>query len=79
MSLYPEAMKKKCLICGKNITYPFPLCAKHFEEYGDKPKEWQPWLREMWNTKQKRRRDVIRANKKEVSIEFLQEEFVYLA
>lgn len=79
MTLYPEAMKKECLICGKKITYPFPLCAEHFEQYGSKPEEWDEWLRYMWNEKQRRRRDVIRAGKREVSIEYLQEEFTYLS
>lgn len=77
--IYPEEMKKECLVCGKNITYPFPLCASCFEEYGDKPAEWEEWLRDMWNNKQKRRRDVIRSNQKEISIEFLEEEFPYLS
>lgn len=77
--IYPNAMKKECLICGKRITYPFPLCKEHFEEYGDKPEQWDEWLREMWNSKQRRRRDVIRANEKEMSIEYFEEEFPYLA
>lgn len=73
--IYPEEMKRECLICGKSITYPFPLCAEHFEEYGDKPREWDPWLRDMWNNKQKRRRDVIKSTKNEVSLEMLGEEY----
>ena len=79
MSVYPEEMKTKCLVCPKTITYPFPLCQKHFEEYGSKPAEWDEWLRFMWNDRQKRRRDVIRSNKKEISIEFCEEEFPYLS
>lgn len=79
MALYPEEMKKACLICGKPITYPFALCAKHIEEYGESPLDWDPWLREYWNMKQKRRRDVTRARKYEKSLEFLQEEFPYLS
>ncbi|HDK27620.1 MAG TPA: hypothetical protein ENG48_11125 [Candidatus Atribacteria bacterium] len=79
MSVYPEEMSKTCLVCGKRITYPFALCAKHLEEYGSKPEEWDPWLRDYWNMKQKRRRDVKRANKLEKSLEFLQEEFPYIS
>ena len=78
-NIYPEEMKKVCLICGKYITYPFALCAEHIEEYGSKPEEWDPWLRDYWNMKQKRRRDVKRSNRLEVSLDMLQEEFPYLS
>lgn len=77
--IYPEEMKRECIVCKKRITYPFPLCAEHFEQYGSKPEEWEEWLREMWNSKQRRRRDVIRASRKEVSVELLEEEFPYLS
>ena len=79
MAVYPEEMKGECLVCGKSITYPFPLCKEHFEQYGSKPAEWEEWLRFMWNNKQRRRRDVIRSNRREVSVEMLGEEFPNLS
>lgn len=77
---YPKAMESKCIApdCGKNITYSFPLCREHFEEYGDKPEEWEPWMRFMWNEIQRRRRDTIKSQRHEVSLEYLEEEFPYL-
>lgn len=76
--IYPEAMKSECIICGKNITFAFPLCRKHFEVYGSKPEFWPEWLRYMWNSDQRRRRDTIKKFNNEVSIEFLEEELYYV-
>lgn len=78
MSIFPNEMESECLVCGKRITYAFPLCAEHFKEYGCKPKEWQPWLREMWNMRQKSRRAEIKARKHEVSLSLLEENFPFL-
>lgn len=77
MTLYPEEKKSECLICGKYITYTFALCRKHFEVYGDKPEKWPQWLRFMWNYKQRQRRASDKKRQKEISIEFLEEEYYF--
>jgi hypothetical protein len=78
MTIYPEEMQSKCIICGKNITYPFPLCREHIDQYGSKPEEWEDWMRELWNMKQKSRRAEKKARKHEVSFELLEETYTFL-
>ena len=78
MTIYPEEMDARCLVCYKKITYAFPLCREHFEEYGSKPEEWDTWMRELWNMRQKSRRAEKKAGKHEVSFDMLEESYTFL-
>ena len=35
---------RKCVVCGKPITWRFWICEKHRKEYGDNLRDWPEWL-----------------------------------
>ncbi len=36
---------KKCVVCGKRITWRFWICEEHRKEYGNNMRDWPEWLR----------------------------------
>jgi hypothetical protein len=55
--------------CGKIITWRFAICAECEKIYGSSPYDWPEWLRYLWRSTQKERRQIRKQNAFEVNID----------